>query len=551
MPLLRAAASDATALVKALAQYVPAGRVAKISKPSRDIYPVVGLGALARASRIGSLLSPTTTVLAVTSSSSPASRVLSKTLPWVSNRDCFVAKYASDGEILWAARITGTTSDDVGLAITTDTSGNTFVTGSYSNASVILYNADGTAGPTLTVLGSGGDCFIAKYTPDGVVSWAVRIAGDTTLSGDSGRGIVTDASGNVFVTGSYGGALTLYSTDVTTKTLPLANGSVDGFAAKYSPTGVAVWAIQMTGAVAGGDEAPFGIAIDTSGNLFVTGTYTQGLIVTGTDAQIKSLGQSGSTDCFLIKISPSGVVTWATRIIGGGEETGYEIAVDTSGNVFVTGTYNTTLQLVNADLGNGPSIATSTGTIDTFVAKYNTSGTGVWVTRISSASADVVAGIATDTSGNIFVTGYYGALLTAYGTDATTKTLAVPDGNDIFIVKYTPTGVVSWATRISSTGVGTDFGFAVATDVAGNVIVTGAYGAQATVYGTDATTNTLPFTGVQDCFLVKYSPTGVVSWATRIASTGSDRGNAVATDASSNIVVTGNYGAALTLYSSV
>ena len=176
----------------------------------------------------------------------------------------------------------------------------------------------------------------------------------------------------------------------------------------------------------------------------------------------------------------------------------------------------------------------------------------VWAAQIAgtTTSGDIGNAIATDSSGNVLVTGYYGAALTLYNQGGTAgTTLPFTGGNDCFIAKYSSAGAVVWAARIAS--VGADIGYGIATDSSGNVLVTGVYNAALTLYnqgpsGTAGTT--LPFTVGNDVFVAKYSSAGAVVWAAQIASAGNDIGNAIATDSSGNVFVTGRYGAALTMY---
>jgi len=424
----------------------------------------------------------------------------------------------------WAARIAGTTtSQDFGRGIATDSSGNVFVTGYYDNA-LTIYNQgpSGTAGTTLPFTG-GYDCFVAKYSSAGVVVWAARIAG-TSTSFDFGYGIATDSSGNVFVTGSYDNALTLYNqgpSGTAGTTLPFTGG-YDCFVAKYSSAGAVVWAARIAGTTTSYDYG-YGIATDSSGNVLVTGQY--GAAVTfynqgpsGTAGT--TLPYTGGVDCFVAKYSSAGAVVWAAQIAGTttSSDIGYGIATDSSGNVFVTGSYSAALTLYNTG-GTAGTTLPFTGAQDCFVAKYSSAGAVVWAARIAgtTTSIDVGYGIATDSSGNVLVTGYYSAALTLYnqGPSGTAgNTLPFTGGNDVFVAKYSSAGAVVWAAQIASTGAVNDFGYGIATDSSGNVFVTGYYSAALTLYnqgpsGTAGTT--LPFTGGFDCFIAKYNPDGYIT----------------------------------------
>ena len=327
-----------------------------------------------------------------------------------------------------------------------------------------------------------------------------------------------------------------------------------GALGRSAPVG---WAARIAGTTTSGDIG-FGVATDTSGNVFVAGYYTAALTVfnqgpSGTAGNTLPF-TTGTSACFVAKYSSAGAVLWAARIVGAsGGNQGFAVATDPSGNVIVTGYYSGNLTVFNqGPSGTAGSTLTFTAGNDCFIAKYSSAGAVLWAARITDADANAGNGIATDSSGNVFVTGYYGAALTIYnqgpsGTAGTTLTFGgFLDG---FIAKYSPDGAVLWAARIGNTG--DDRGQGITTDTSGNVLITGSYSLAVTIYnqgpsGTAGTT--LSNAGGNDCFVAKYSSAGAVLWAARIASTSGDVGRAIATDTSGNVLVTGSYGAALTVY---
>ena len=386
------------------------------------------------------------------------------------------------------------------------------------------------------------------------VGWAARIA---SAGIDIGHGIATDTSGNVFVTGEYRAALTVFNqgpSGTSGTTLPYV-GAQDCFVAKYSSAGAVLWAARIVGGAATTDTGK-GIATDPSGNVFVTGfhqaavtIYNQGPSGSG----VVTLPLVGSFDCFIAKYSSAGAVLWAARIAAGSTDQGNAIATDTSGNVLVTGYYTGVLTVYNqGPSGTAGTTLSNVGSGDCFVAKYSSAGAVLWAARIASAGpaqTDIGFGIATDPSGNVLVTGYYSGELTIYnqGPTGTAGTTLSAGGIDCFIAKYSSAGAVLWAAQIAGTG--TDIGQGIATDPSGNVLVTGYYGAAVTIYNQGPSGSgvvTLPYAVGFECFIAKYSSAGAVLWAARIAS-GGGIGNAIATDASGNVLVTGYYSAAVTI----
>ena len=388
------------------------------------------------------------------------------------------------------------------------------------------------------------------------VGWAARIAG-TTTSGDIGNGIATDSSGNVLVTGYYTAAATIFNqgpSGTVGTTLSNVAGGQDCFVAKYSPAGAVLWAARITGTTAANDNGN-AIATDTSGNVVVAGYYSAAVTIYNqgpSGSGVVTLPFTAGLDCFVAKYSPAGAVLWAARIASTGADQVYGIATDPSGNVVVIGFYSAAVTIYNqGPSGSGVVTLPFTGAQDVFVAKYSPAGDVLWAARIAGSFGDIGYGIATDTSGNVVVTGYYSTVVTIFNqgpTGSAGTTLSNAGSQDCFVAKYSSAGAVLWAARIASTA--NDNGRAIATDSSGNVLVTGLYSAAVTIYNQGPSGSgvvTLPFTGAQDVFVAKYSPAGDVLWAARIAGSGTDQGKGIATDTSGNVLVTGFYSAAGTI----
>ena len=271
--------------------------------------------------------------------------------------------------VQWGARIAGG-GNDQGQAISVDGSGNLYVTGSYTSNPLTLYNSDGSAFATTLPNTFFYDVFIAKYNTSGTVQWGARIAGTVN---DLGYGISVDGSGNLYVTGSYSSdPLTLYNSDGSAfaTTLP-SSGSSDCFIVKYNTSGTVQWGARIAG---GGTDQGWGISVDGSGNLYVTGYYASNpLRLYNSDGSVfaTTLPFSGSNDCFIAKYNTSGTVQWGARIAGGGTDQGYGISVDGSGNLYVTGLYSSNpLTLYNSDGSAFATTLANSGANDCFIAKY-------------------------------------------------------------------------------------------------------------------------------------------------------------------------------------
>ncbi|MGB7054012.1 MAG: SBBP repeat-containing protein [bacterium] len=295
--------------------------------------------------------------------------------------------------------------------------------------------------------------------------WVARYDGPGN-GWDGGNALVVDGAGNVYVTGSSDGVGSLY----------------DYATIKYSSTGVEQWVARYNGPGNGGDE-PWAIAIDHSGNVYVTG-YSEG---SGT-----------GSDYATIKYDSSGVEQWIARYNGPGNigDKAGAIVVDDSGNVYVTG--------YSVGAGTGSDYAT---------IKYNSSGVEQWVARYNSpdSSHDSSKGIAIDNSGNIFVG----------GTSRRSKT-----DDDYVVVKYNTLGVEQWVTQYNGTGNYRDGARALVIDSESNVYVTG----YSVGLGSD-----------DDYATVKYNSSGVEQWVARYDGpiSGLDYARAIAVDSSGNVYVAG------------
>ena len=329
------------------------------------------------------------------------------------------------------------------------------------------------------------------------------------------------------------------------------------------------WFTRIAGA---GDDFGYGVARDSLNNIIVIGVYeTADITIYNIDGSIfGTLPYSGGNrDAFLVKYNSNGTAIWATRIAGIGNDFGYSVAVDSLNNIIITGYYTDATTFYNADGSGTPLTLTLIGLgTNGFIVKYNSSGTGIWATRIAGSntvtSPQPGQGVSVDSFDNsIIVTGYYRA--DAFGIKIYNAT-PLPSGSTatlsdlltngtgvqhVFIVKYNSSGIGVWATRIAPTVVngGNIFGLGVKVvpniSSAGDIIVTGAFAANATIFNAPGTVATLLplvlFSGTSNVFIVKYNSSGLGQWSSRIAGTVNDRGYGIAVDSLDNIIVTGYY----------
>ncbi len=363
--------------------------------------------------------------------------------------------------ILWQTRYTSTGSNtDKAEDMVIDASGNVYVTGIGRIAASTNF-----------------DYVTIKYNSSGVQQWAARYNG-VGNGLDEAHAIAIDAAGNVYVTGlSYGGATPGY----------------DYATVKYNSAGVQQWATSYNNGTNGSDEAR-DIAVDGSGNVYITGTSdgTAGALSAATTIQYNS----------------AGVQQWVKRYDGAGNDIDvcYAICLDgTATNVFVTGTSKTASN--DFDFITIKYLATNGNTVAGWPQNYNgnlSGGNGLY---------DEARAITVDGSGNVYVTGYtQTAVLTNY---------------DYATVKYNSAGTQLWAKTYEGTGTDDDRANMIKLDGVGNVYITG----YSVGGGIDA----------QDILTIKYNNGGTQKWVTRYNGTanGYDEGKALAIDAGGNIYITG------------
>jgi len=232
-----------------------------------------------------------------------------------------------------------------------------------------------------------------------------------------------------------------------------------------------------------------GVAVDVNGNTYITGEF-QGSATFGSIILISQ----GSSDVFVAKLNSDGVWQWAVSGGGTGYDGGANLAVNASGNTYITGYFS-----VNATFGN--TTLTSNGILDVFVAKLNSDGVWQWATSAGGTNYDIGSALAVDASGNTYITGYY------LGTVTFGSTMLTSQGDkDVYIAKLNSDGVWQWA--VSGGGTGEDWGYGIALDTNRNIYITGIFWGTATFGSTVLTTQ-----GASDVFVVKLNNDGAWQWA--------------------------------------
>jgi hypothetical protein len=413
--------------------------------------------------------------------------------------DAFVTKLNPTGSALVYSTYLAGSGFDTGSGIAVDALGNAYVTGATRSGDFPT-----TLGAFQPTFGGGfNEAFVTKLNPTGsALVYSTYLGGRGGFLGDGGSGIAVDGAGNAYVTGATD------SPDFPTTVgavQPTIRGGFDAFVTKLNPTGSALVYSTYLGGTSASDEGS-GIAVDTAGNAYVTGSTFSRDFPTTVGAFQTTRG--GGFDAFVTKLNPTGSALVYSTYLGGSDfDFGNGIAVDTAGNVYVTGRtdssdFPTTLGAFQTTFGGGFN--------DAFVTKLNPTGSAlVYSTYLGgSRSGDVGLGIALDTAGHAYVTGEtnssdfpttVGALQPTFGGGF----------SDAFVTTLDPTGsALVYSTYLGGSGtpIKQDTGFGIAVDTAGNAYVTGE--TSSSDFPTTAGAFQPTFGGTSDAFVAKI--TGIV-----------------------------------------
>ncbi len=413
-----------------------------------------------------------------------------------------IAQTQNDCCLDWVEQAGGS-GHTVSNAITVDAAGFVYTTGYFGGT------ANFGSLPPLTT-SSNRDIFVAKQSPTGTFIWAIMLG---SVSDGEGKSIVVAPSGNVYITGYYN---------------PTGIGQPDAFVAKLNANGVQNWLVPIASTFI---DSGNGIDLDASENVYCTGSFSNTAVVGGF-----TISSTGVTDVFLTKISSTGVVMWAQSLGGTGSDVGNGIDLDGGGNIQVTGNFEATADF---DPGVGVQNLNSAGGSDIFLAKFNPSGGLFWVQSAGGPLNDNSASIATDASGQIYVTGDF-----QFTANFCTPIQSFTTGGllDIFVWKLDASGNCLWVRQMGGfTSPSTDRGKSIAVDGTGNVFSTGHF-REATDFDPGPLTYTLtPYSG-DDIYISKLDPQGNFMWAKAMGGDFKDYGYGIALDSKGCIYTTGSFG---------
>ena len=428
--------------------------------------------------------------------------------------------------------------------------------------------------------------YFPSYAEKPIVKW-IKSAGG--IYEDAAQSIVSDINGNIYITGYF------LSSSITFNTTTLFNSNIGEphiFIVKYDSIGNVLWARSS-----GNYDSGYGlsVAIDKSGNAYVSGFFKSSQIIFGTfslynnsggyygksflvkydtfgkeqcaktsisntsnsmnsvcsdiignvyvtghfqDASISfgsnTIYNSGYPDqeVFVVKYDSLGNTIWAKSFGGANNDVGNSVYIDSGGNLIVTGVFASS----SISFGTQVLLNNGYGSRDVFIIKYDSNGNLLWANSLGGNSNDIANSVTTDLLGNIYVGGYYSSNTIIIGNTTLTNSNSGYSKN--FIAKYDSNGNALWA-KSGSNSTQNDAINSLCTDKYGNVYSTGYFDSPSITFDTVKLTNKSPYS--QDLFVTKYNTLGNVIWAKDYGGTGNESGKSISSDKNGNVYLTGQF----------
>ena len=454
-----------------------------------------------------------------------------------------------DPQLVWATVYGGSGADGI-VSIDSDIEGNIYATGYLLESYFFPTQEWGTYNQN-NYGGGGSDCFILMFTNTGVLTWATHYGG---LSLDNGKSIACDGRGNIYITGYTNSSdfPSMFRDGAYNQNNNSFNANA--FILRFTNAGLLTWG-TLYGGDSGWDEG-LSVICDRSGNVYVTGVTNSPDLPTKLSDEAYNKGYNGDEDIFIVKFTIDGALFWATYYGGNSSDRPQSIALDNLGNLYITGSTMSSNFPIQSRVGafNKSSL---NGSVDAFILRFDFLGALTWSTYYGGDQFEYGCSIGCDRSGNVYVTGEntMGDFPTKFWPGAYNQNVYGGGVSDCFIIRFTNTGALSWATyyggnnaeRVNFDNDNLEI------DNCGNVYISFST-ASTNLYTLKSTCedyNDTTFGGQYDIFLIKFSNTGAVLWTTYLGGNGYDFRSALTLDNNDNLFVAGEWWAYYLLYPAI
>lgn len=421
----------------------------------------------------------------------------------------------------WAKKMGGSDINESGNSIALDAAGNVITVGYFQGTS----DFDPGTGVLNLISNGSSDLFISKSDASGNLIWAKSLGGNLE---DIAQAVTTDASGNVYLTGSFESTVDFDPGTGVFNLTAIAND--DMFLLKLDASGNFVWAKRVANGYGRG------IKIDPNGDVYTIGYYYGSVDFDPNAGVFNQTSTAGSADLFVLKLSSTGNFIWAKSIGAGGQDKGEAMTLDASGNVYATGVYN---DIVDFDPGAGVFNIGSIGAHAMFVLKLTSAGNFVWVKSTSGGNADGLS-IAIDASNNIYTTGSFQFTVDFDPGLSVFNMTNIGSYYNIFISKLDASGNFVWAKRLGT--IYWEAGRCVTTDATGNVYVTGEFRGTMDMDPGVGVYNLSSSLNDYDLFILKLDAGGNFIWAKSSGSASYIYGKSIVLNSLNEIYTTGSFG---------
>jgi len=344
---------------------------------------------------------------------------------------------------------------------------------------------------------------------------------------------VTDGDGNLYLTGYFYDPIN-FASDWGSTDLKTPAGAYDIFVTKINANGSYGWTHRMGGS---GDDQGRAVETDGNGNVYVAGHFWDEVNFAQDWGESDSKTSAGGYDIFVTKINADGSYGWTHRMGGTGDDHAHGLATDGAGIVYAAGYFDDTVNF-EEDWG-GSDLKTCAGGYDIFVTKINADGSYDWTHRMGAAGVDHGYGVATDSTGNVYVTGYFVLTVNFEEDWGGTDFKSSAGDADIFLMRVNGDGTYGWTRRLG--GSTSDRGYDIAADSASNLYVIGDF-SDTVDFGQDWGQSDLESSaGGQDIFISKAHGDGTYGWTSRMGATENDYGYSITLDGAGNIFMAGTF----------
>jgi hypothetical protein len=369
----------------------------------------------------------------------------------------------------------------------------------------------------------------------GLLTWARRAGG---VSRNWGRAITALPDGSLLLTGSFGGTATFGPGEANETVLTSAEFD-DVFIAKYDRDGALVWAKRAGGA---SYDSSFDIAPLPGGSSLVTG-YFEGDVTFGPgEARETSFTSAGGIETFVARYGPDGALAWVKRATGGALDWGVGVATLPDESFYLTGNFDETVTLGVGEAGERTLVAE--WQMDIYLARHDAAGDLIWVKQFKGTDYDWGSDIAVLGDGSvILIAAFEGNAVFEAGKE-TEASLSAVDGTDIFMIKYSADGVMTWVKHAGGSQADWVGGLAVHPD--GSFNMSGYFEGTITFGAGEARETSLAAEAERDVFIARYRPDGTLAWARRAGSSALSRSNDIAALEDGSAVAVGYFEESIT-----